>query len=117
MLNQTIGPLGLLCVYSALLRGASKVYSIDRIPQRLVKAKELGAIPIDFTKEDPVAQILKYEPNGVDRSCDCVGYECIDSEGKNPGNTVIIQAIDLTRIKGGIGLIGGFVTEDAGWYP
>jgi threonine dehydrogenase-like Zn-dependent dehydrogenase len=43
------GLVGLLCAYSALFRGASKVYSVDRVPQRLAKAKSLGAIPIDFT--------------------------------------------------------------------
>jgi len=76
-----------------LFRGASKVYSVDRVPQRLAKAKSIGAIPIDFTNGDPVAQILKLEPDGVDRSCDCVGYECVNAEGVNIGNTVIVQAV------------------------
>ena len=33
------GPVGLLCTYSAKLRGASKVYSIDHVPARLAKVK------------------------------------------------------------------------------
>jgi Zn-dependent alcohol dehydrogenase len=41
------GPVGLMSVYSAFLRGASKVYSVDRVPRGLAKARELGAIPID----------------------------------------------------------------------
>jgi threonine dehydrogenase-like Zn-dependent dehydrogenase len=56
--DNSPGPVGLLCAYSAFLRGASKVYSVDRVPQRLAKAKSIGAIPIDFSKGDPVTQIM-----------------------------------------------------------
>jgi len=110
---------------------------VDRVPQRLAKAKSIGAIPIDFTDGDPVAQILRLEPDGVDRSCDCVGYECVNAEGVNIGNTVIVQAvsahsigsgvliplynanynclqINVTRSGGGIGLIGVYSPIDAG---
>jgi threonine dehydrogenase-like Zn-dependent dehydrogenase len=107
-----IGPVGLLCAYSALLRGATRVYSVDHVPKRLAKAKSIGAIPINFKDGDPVAQILKFEPNGVDRSCDCVGFECIDASGKNVENIVITQAIEVTRPYGGIGLIGVYILND-----
>src|SRR5690348_12444842 len=54
------GTIGLLTAYCALhLRGASDVYVVDSIPERLAKAGELGAIPIDFSKGDPVEQILE----------------------------------------------------------
>ncbi|KAH8592309.1 putative S-glutathione dehydrogenase [Bisporella sp. PMI_857] len=108
------GPVGLMAAYLALFRGASRVYSVDMVPQRLAKAKEIGAIPIDFTDGDPVAQILKHEPEGVDRSCDCVGNECVNAEGVNVGNTVIVQAINVTRQGGGIGVIGAYLPVDAG---
>lgn len=103
-----------MTVYSAFLRGASKVYSVDSVPQRLAKARELGAIPIDFTDGDPVAQIKKKEPDGVDRSCDCIGFECVNAEGVNIGNIVISQAIDVTREGGGIGVIGVYSPIDPG---
>lgn len=51
------GPVGLMAAYSAILRGASEVYVVDRVPERLQKAKEIGCIPIDFSKEDPVELI------------------------------------------------------------
>ena len=51
------GPVGLMAAYSAVLRGASNVYVVDRVPERLAKAKAFGAIPIDFSKGDPVKQI------------------------------------------------------------
>lgn len=75
------GPVGLLYAYSAFLRGATRVYSVDHVPARLAKPKSIDAIPTDFSASDPVAQILKLEPNGVDRSCDCVGFECVDATG------------------------------------
>jgi glutathione-independent formaldehyde dehydrogenase len=54
------GAIGLLTAYCALhLRGATEVYVVDYIPERLAKAGELGAIPIDFRAGDPVEQILE----------------------------------------------------------
>ena len=47
-----------MAAYSATLRGASEVYVVDRVPERLAKAKEIGAIPIDFSKGDAVQQIF-----------------------------------------------------------
>lgn len=53
------GPVGLLDAYSSILRGASEVYVVDNIAERLEKAEELGAIPVDFSKGDPAEQIFK----------------------------------------------------------
>jgi threonine dehydrogenase-like Zn-dependent dehydrogenase len=33
---------------------------VDHVPERLYKAGELGATPIDFTKADPVEQIVTH---------------------------------------------------------
>jgi threonine dehydrogenase-like Zn-dependent dehydrogenase len=54
------GPVGLMAAYSAVIRGAAEVYVVDRVPERLQKAKELGCIPINFSASDPVDQILKH---------------------------------------------------------
>lgn len=51
------GPVGLLAAYSAVLQGAAQVFVVDYIPERLDLVKNIGAIPIDFSKSDPVAQI------------------------------------------------------------
>lgn len=90
------------------------MYVVDRITERLEKAKSLGAIPINFAEVDPVKEILKYEPSGVDRSCECVGYECVDAKGKNVENITIKWAIGVTRPYGGIGLIGVFLPAGPG---
>lgn len=53
------GPVGLMAAYSANLQGASEVYVVDRVQERLDKAGQIGCIPIDFSKSDAVDQILK----------------------------------------------------------
>ncbi len=62
------GPVGLLSAYSALLQGAGQVFVVDYIPERLELARSIGAIPIDFTMSDPVAQIeaLRSQHSAVD---------------------------------------------------
>ncbi|RXA17614.1 alcohol dehydrogenase [Methanosarcina sp. MSH10X1] len=62
------GPVGLLSAYSAILQGAGQVFVVDYIPDRLELARSIGAIPIDFTISDPVAQIeaLRSQYSAVD---------------------------------------------------
>ena len=83
------GPVGLLSAHSALIRGASRVYVVDSVPQRLQLAESIGAIPISFNgTRGAVEQILELEPNGVTRSVDCVGYEALtrNMRFKSAGN-------------------------------
>ncbi|KAK9415874.1 putative Alcohol dehydrogenase [Seiridium unicorne] len=104
------GPVGLLCAYSALLRGASQVFSIDHVQARLDKADSIGAIPIDFTKGSPTDQILKFAPDGVMRSCDCCGFECLNGDLKPQENFIISEAVKVTQASGGIGIIGVYAS-------
>ena len=48
-----------MAAYSAVLRGASEVYVVDRVAERLQKAKDIGCTPIDLSLGDPAAQIKK----------------------------------------------------------
>ncbi|KAL9113916.1 MAG: hypothetical protein Q9227_002050 [Pyrenula ochraceoflavens] len=100
------GPVGLLAAYSALLRGASKVYSIDHVAARLEKAKSIGAISIDLTAGDPADQILKLEPGGVNRASDCVGFECLNTQLKPQEDFVVNDMIKVTAQGGGIAVTG-----------
>ncbi|KAF2261241.1 GroES-like protein [Lojkania enalia] len=100
------GPVGLLCAYSALLRGASKVYIVDYVQQRLDKAREIGAIPINFAKGNAATQIMQLEPQGVARSCDCCGYECVNEELQPQQNAIINDMVRVTALNGGIGVVG-----------
>ena len=47
------GPVGLFAAYSAILKGASLVISVDRIKDRLSLAKQLGATVVDDSKGRP----------------------------------------------------------------
>ncbi|OGM41062.1 hypothetical protein ABOM_010246 [Aspergillus bombycis] len=87
------GPVGLMAAYSAVLRGASRVYSIDYVSERLRLAESIGAIPINFRDTDPVDQIMALEPNGVARSLDCVGFEQVN-RNLTVQSDVIIQNIN-----------------------
>ncbi|MFO1241751.1 MAG: zinc-dependent alcohol dehydrogenase [Rickettsiales bacterium] len=70
------GPVGLFAIMSAQLLGAGRIFAIDRIPDRLAKARQLGAEVINFDEEDPVKAILKLTGEiGVDRVIDAVGVD------------------------------------------
>src|SRR5690606_17049073 len=70
------GPVGLMAAYSALIRGAAKVFVVDRVPNRLRLAEQIGAIPIDYTQGDPASQIRDMNNGeGTDRGIDAVGYQ------------------------------------------
>ncbi|KAK5686648.1 hypothetical protein LTS10_002771 [Elasticomyces elasticus] len=100
------GPVGLLAAYSALLRGALRVYSTDHVTARLHRAESIGAIPIDLRNGDPSTQVLKLEPNGFKRTSDCVGFECINPEGKKEEAYILNKAVKVTSVGGGICLTG-----------
>jgi threonine dehydrogenase-like Zn-dependent dehydrogenase len=100
------GPVGLLAAYSSILRGVSRVYSIDSVEERLELAASIGAIPINFTKGEPSAQILALEPDGVQCTLDCIGEECINEKMKPDQSFVITQAIKCTSVGGGLAVIG-----------
>ena len=100
------GPVGLLAAYSAVLRGANKVYAVDNVPMRLQRAASIGAIPINFNTSDPVQQILEHEPAGVPRAVDCVGMEAVDQDGKLQEGIVLHQMIAVAAEHGGLGQVG-----------
>jgi len=110
------GPVGLMAAYSAVIRGASNIFVVDQVKERLDAAKKIGCIPINFTEGDPVEQIIK--ANGgdmVDRAVDAVGYQAVDKGGKKEQpNIVLDQLINVTRATGGLGIPGLYVPSDPG---
>ncbi|KAI6350773.1 hypothetical protein MCOR25_010400 [Pyricularia grisea] len=108
------GPVGLMSAYSACIRGASRIYVVDHIQERLDKAREIGpgVIPIDFTKPGQKAseQILALDKGGVNRSVDCVGQECLNRELKIQQDYVMRECIAVTAVGGGVAVAGVHVT-------
>ena len=103
------GPVGLMAAYSATLRGASRVYSVDYVPERLRLAESIGAVPINFRDADPVEQILALEPNGVARSVDCVGFEQVNRNLTVQSDVIIRNMLAVTSTNGGMGTVGVYV--------
>ena len=110
------GPVGLMAAYSALLRGASKVFSVDRVPERLNKAREIGAIPINFDEGDPVEQIKDQTGGeGTDKGIDAVGYQAVTPKGEREEPARVLNTVIQTvRPTGAIGVPGLYVPADPG---
>jgi glutathione-independent formaldehyde dehydrogenase len=124
------GPVGLLSVLSAKLQGAGPIFIIDHHEDRLKLAEEFGAIPINFTKDDPIKFIEEYakktggamarpgeeKMTGVLSGIDAVGYQALNfDDTTQEKHTSIIESLsELVEPTGSIGLIGVFFPEDPG---
>lgn len=87
------GPVGLMAIAGARLRGAGLIVGVEADPKRRQLARDYGAhVVIDFTKEDPVKRILELtEGLGVDTAIEALGSaetfeECVSVT--KPGGTI-----------------------------
>ena len=116
------GPVGLMAAYSCIIRGAAEIYSVDHVKERLDKASQIGAIPIDFDKGDAVQQIKERRSGqGVDKAIDAVGYQAAapgssaaGGEQEEVPNIVLNQLIDVVNPTGALGIPGLYVPTDPG---
>ena len=76
------GAVGLMAARSALLNGAGRVISIDRIPERLTLADQFGAETINYEEVDSVQEVLGEMTGG--RGPDAV-IEAVGMEGHSTG--------------------------------
>ena len=116
------GPVGLMAAYSCLIRGAAEVYSVDHVKERLDKAAEIGAIPINYDEADPVEQIKERRGgSGTDKGIDAVGYQATSAGSSAAGgeqdevpNIVLNQLIETVNPTGALGIPGLYVPSDPG---
>ena len=109
------GPVGLMAAHSALIRGASEVFVVDKEPDRLRLAASVGATPVDFSAGDPVQQLMEATGGrGVDRGVEAVGYQAHDSSGDEHPELVLDNLVQVVRTTGGIGVIGVYMPADPG---
>jgi glutathione-independent formaldehyde dehydrogenase len=132
------GPVGLMAALSAKIRGASEIYVVDNVAERLALVKQLGATPVDFAEGDPVEQILdlrkphresvqNLRPGAGDKmpgvmcTIDAIGYEAKGHGSSNTSNTgdqdpteLLANLIRVTNPTGHIGLIGVYFPQDPG---
>jgi glutathione-independent formaldehyde dehydrogenase len=111
------GPVGLMAAYSAQLRGASKIFVVDKVASRLALAEEhAGAIPVDFSQVDPIEFIKdQTDGDGTDRGIDAVGYqaEAGDESGEVPA-LVLNNLVETVKATGRLGVVGLYVPADPG---
>ncbi|KAA8566491.1 hypothetical protein MFRU_042g00170 [Monilinia fructicola] len=109
------GPVGLMAAYSARLRGASKVFVVDSVKERLQAAEKIGCVAVNFTKNDAAEEIIRQNGQMVDRSVDAVGYQASAQDGKKEVPSIVLEnCIKVTRPTGGIGVPGLYVPSDPG---
>jgi glutathione-independent formaldehyde dehydrogenase len=122
------GAIGLLTAMCAFMRGAIRVFVVDAIPERLDKAGELGAQPIDLREGDPVERILEQiarERSGIawrGEDANLGATVCIDAVGfqaRDPHNYSVEKPTnvisDLSRLiapNGRLSIIGVFLDSD-----
>ncbi len=91
-----MGPIGMTVMLPAQVDGAGRIYTTDKVPERLALAKQMGA---DYAghpdQEDVVAAILEQEPLGLDVVFECCGQQA-----------ALDQAVDLLKPGGKLMLIG-----------
>jgi threonine dehydrogenase-like Zn-dependent dehydrogenase len=85
------GPVGQFAIASAFMLGAARVIAIDRIPERLALARQVGAMTVDYSEEDlSVLTALKDLTGGLgpDSCIDAVGLEAHSSDLQGVYDTV-----------------------------
>lgn len=91
------GPIGLSCLAAAKALQAGRICVTEKIPQRMLAARNAGA---DWTaspdEEDVASEMLKLNPEGVDMAFECAGQqETLDQavEVLKPGGKLMIIGI------------------------
>ena len=91
------GAVGDAAILAAQVAACSTIIAVDRVPQRLDFARDLGATHvIDVSDEDPVERIKELTGgNGVDYALETTGVP-----------SVLRQAVDSLAVRGVAGLLG-----------
>jgi glutathione-independent formaldehyde dehydrogenase len=86
------GPVGLMAALSAAIKSAAKVMVVDRHPDRLRLAEQIGALAIDDSTTDPVQAVLEETKGlGAHRGCECVGDQAHHPQGaEDPAATLAL---------------------------
>jgi threonine dehydrogenase-like Zn-dependent dehydrogenase len=112
------GPVGLMALMLAKVRGASRIIAIDKVGYRLMVARDLlGAEIIDFSRMDVVKTIHQLIPGGPDVCIECAGFRfpksfahklqralCLESDTPES----IREAVIAVKKGGRIALIGDY---------
>jgi 2-desacetyl-2-hydroxyethyl bacteriochlorophyllide A dehydrogenase len=96
-----LGPVGLCAVQAALAAGATQVFAIDSVEERLAMAASFGATPLHLGEDEPKRAVrAATEGRGVDVAIDAVG---------DPAP--LAMAISLARDAGAVSGIGAYAGQ------
>ncbi|MBO0804781.1 MAG: glutathione-independent formaldehyde dehydrogenase [Nocardiopsaceae bacterium] len=109
------GPVGLLAVHSAYLRGAARVFAIDMHPDRLRIAGEFGGTPVNIADGDPAEQVIEATGGiGADCGVEAVGYQAHEPSGQERPELVMDWLVRSVRATGRLGVVGVYLPTDPG---
>jgi alcohol dehydrogenase len=94
-----LGPVGVFALQCAQLHGPSRVLAVDMVPERLARAAELGAEPIDASDGGTVAKVYDATAGrGADAVIEAVGADQSITDAilcAAPGATVSVVGVNL----------------------
>ncbi|WP_253908599.1 zinc-binding dehydrogenase [Arthrobacter sp. H41] len=107
------GPVGLMAAHIALLKGAARVFVMDKEPDRLKLTEQIGATAINFADTPAADAILETTGGfGVDCGIEAVGYQAHDHTDEEHPEMVLDNLVSVVRATGHIGVVGVYVPED-----
>ncbi len=94
-----LGPVGVLALQCAQLYGPARILAVDMVPDRLARAEQLGAIPVDATGGGTVGAVLEAtQGRGAEAVIEAVGADQSISDAifcAAPGGTVSVIGVSL----------------------
>ena len=99
------GPVGLILAQVARATGATTVYAVDRLPQRLAIAGSLGLVPLDAAEDVAMRLKRQHGPDGIP-----VAFECTGSA------RALHEAIRAVRRRGTVVAVGFYQGAAAGLF-
>jgi glutathione-independent formaldehyde dehydrogenase len=102
-----------MAAHSAFLRGAAQVFVVDKEPDRLRLADQVGATAVNFAESDVTDAIMDATDGfGVDCGVEAVGYQAHDQAGEEHPEMVLDSLVEVVRATGHIGVVGVYVPQD-----
>jgi threonine dehydrogenase-like Zn-dependent dehydrogenase len=111
-----LGPIGLMAVAGARLRGAGLIIGIDNVPRRLELAGKFGAdVTVDFNRQDTVTTVMHLTGGaGVDSAIEALGADVTFQNAikvTKPGGTISNvgyhgegEFVHIPRLDWGVGM-------------
>ena len=94
-----LGPVGVFALQCAQLYGPSRILAVDMVPDRLARAAELGAEPIDASDGGTVAKVLEATGGrGAQAVIEAVGADASVTDAifcAAPGGTISVIGVNL----------------------